>query len=152
LFSPEQSLKESVRFLVLNHLRASQYDRSWTDSAIRRFAREIGDQLDNLLCLSRADITTKRAEKRRRGVSLIDELAVRISDLAQQDAIVPPLPTGVGNDLMVTFKLPPSRLIGDIKRALEAAVDSGELEGHRDSMYYVEYVAANRERFGLPML
>lgn len=152
LFSVEQSLKQSVRFLVLNHLRASQYDRSWTDSAIRRFAREVGGELDNLLCLSRADITTKRPEKRRRGVSLIDELGVRIAELAAQDAVLPPLPTGVGNDLMATFKLPPSRLIGDIKRALEAAVDSGELEGYHDSMYYVQYVAEHRERFGLPTL
>jgi poly(A) polymerase len=133
-------------------LRASQYDRSWTDSAIRRFAKEIGGELENLLCLSRADITTKRPEKRRRGVSLIDELGVRISELAAQDAIVPPLPTGVGDDLMTTFKIPPSRLIGDIKRALEAAVECGEIEGHRESSYYVNYVADHRERFGLPLL
>ncbi|MGC4067587.1 MAG: HD domain-containing protein [Polyangiaceae bacterium] len=150
LFTKEVNLRESVRFLVLNHLRASQYDRSWTDSAVRRFAREVGSELDNLLCLSRADITTKRPEKRRRGVSLIDELGTRISELAAQDAIVPPLPSGVGDELMKAFSLPPSRLIGDIKRALEAAVDSGELEGHHESGYYVEFVGQNRERFGLP--
>lgn len=149
LFATEQSLRESVRFLVLHHLRASQYDRSWTDSAVRRFAREIGPELENLLCLSRADITTKRPEKRRRGVALIDELALRISELAEQDAVVPPLPSGVGNDLMRIFGLPPSRLIGDIKRALEAAVETGEIEGHRESEYYVNYVGEHRERFGL---
>jgi poly(A) polymerase len=150
LFAAETSLRQSVRFLILHHLRASQYDRSWTDSAVRRFAREIGPELDNLLCLSRADITTKRPEKRRRGVALIDELGLRIADLAEKDAVVPPLPSGVGNDIMAEFKLPPSRLIGDIKRALEAAIDSGEIESHRESAYYVNYVAERRERFGLP--
>ena len=149
LFSGDEALCESIRSLVLHHLRASQYDGSWTDSAVRRFAREMGAQLDNLLCLSRADITTKRAEKRRRGVGLINELAERITRLAASDAVVPPLPKGVGTDLMAQFKLPPSRLIGEIKRALEAAVDCGEIESHRESEYYVDYVSAHRERFGL---
>ncbi|HEY5955190.1 MAG TPA: HD domain-containing protein [Polyangiaceae bacterium] len=149
LFAAEGSLRDSVRFLILHHLRASQYDRSWTDSAVRRFAREIGPELDNLLCLSRADITTKRPEKRRRGVALIDELAARINELAAQDAVVPPLPSGVGNDIMENFRLPPSRLIGDIKRALEAAIESGEIESHRESEYYVTYVAERPERFGI---
>ena len=149
LFAGQDSLRESIRSLVFHHLRASQYDGQWTDSAVRRFAREMGANLENLLCLSRADITTKRIEKRRRGVGLINELAERISELAALDAQVPPLPKGVGTDLMATFGLAPCKLIGDIKRALEAAVDSGELESHRESAYYVEYVASHRDRFGL---
>ncbi len=148
LFSGSDALRGSVRFLVLNHLRASQYDRGWTDSAVRRFAREIGADLDNLLCLSRADITTKRAEKRRRGIALIDELAARITDLAAQDAVVCPLPTGIGTDLMVHFGLPPSRRIGDLKRALESFVETGELEAGQESSYYVQFVANHKERFG----
>jgi len=149
LFRADDTLREEIRFLVLHHLRASQYDGSWTDSAVRRFAREIGPYLDDLLCLSRADITTKRPEKKRRGIAMIDELSERISTLAEEDAVVPPLPKGVGNLLMETFALPPSRLIGEIKRALEAAVEQGELEGHRESEYYVEFVGENRDRFGL---
>jgi poly(A) polymerase len=150
LFSADSVLRDEVRFLVLHHLRASQYDGKWTDSAVRRFAKEIGPYLEDLLCLSRADITTKRPEKKRRGISQIDELGERISRLAAEDAVQPLLPTGVGNEIMVAFKLPPSRLIGDIKRALEAAVDSGEIEGRLESSEYVEFVAQNKQRFGLP--
>ena len=80
---------------------------------------------------------------------MIDELSERITTLAEEDAVVPPLPKGVGTDLMETFALPPSRLIGEIKRALEAAVEQGEIEGHRESEYYVNYVGEHRERFGL---
>ena len=149
LFAADEALRGTVRFLVLHHLRASQYDGKWTDSAIRRFTREMGGHLDDLLCLSRADITTKRPEKKRRGVALIDELGEKISTLAADDAVQPPLPTGVGNELMVAFALPPSRLVGDIKRALEAAIESGELEPHLESGEYVEFVRANRARFGL---
>jgi len=149
LFASTPALRDTVRFLVLHHLRASQYDGKWTPSAVRRFTREMGAHLEDLLCLSRADITTKRPEKKRRGIALIDELGERIGELAAEDAVEPPLPTGVGTDLMKTFGLPPSRLIGDIKRALEAAIEAGEIEPYLESMAYVEFVAQNRTRFGL---
>jgi poly(A) polymerase len=150
LFAPEPALKETVRFLILHHLRANQYEESWTDSAVRRFAREIGDHLDDLLCLSRADITTKRPEKKRRGLSQIEELAARIQKLAEEDAQVPPLPSGVGDAIMKAFALKPSRLIGDIKRALEEAIAKGEIAPHQACEAYVEIVGKDRARFGLP--
>ncbi|MDX2050820.1 MAG: HDIG domain-containing protein [Polyangiaceae bacterium] len=149
LFSTDEALRAEVHFLVLHHLRASQYDGSWTDSAVRRFAREIGPYLEDLLCLSQADITTKRPEKKRRGISMIHQLSERINALAEDDAYVPPLPKGVGDALMAAFNLPASRKIGEIKRALEAAVEAGEIEGHQESEYYVEFVAQHRERFSL---
>jgi poly(A) polymerase len=149
LFQSDETLRAEIRFLVLHHLRASQYDGNWTDSAVRRFAREIGPYLEDLLCLSRADITTKRPEKKRRGVALIDELGERIGKLAAEDAKQPPLPTGVGNELMAAFGLPPSRKIGELKRALEAAIEAGEIPAHEEAGFYVEYVAQNRARFGV---
>jgi poly(A) polymerase len=149
LFDHEASLRDEVRFLVLHHLRASQYDGKWTDSAVRRFAREIGPSLDNLLCLSRADITTKRPEKKRRGISMINGLAERIRDLAAVDAKQPPLPTGLGTDLMASFGIPPSKKLGDIKRALELAVEAGEIEERLESAAYIQFIAERKARFGL---
>jgi poly(A) polymerase len=149
LFAPEASLKETVRFLVLHHLRANQYDPEWTDSAVRRFARELGLHLEDLLCLARADITTKRPEKKRRGLQQIEELAARIARLAAEDAVKPPLPKGVGDEVMKAFGLPPSRLVGDIKRELEKAVDSGEIEPHLPSEAYVAFVQKDPARFGV---
>lgn len=149
LFTSDPALCGDVRFLVLHHLRASQYDGSWTDSAVRRFAREIGPHLDDLLCLSRADITTKRPEKKRRGISMIDELGERITELAAEDARLPPLPTGLGNQLMTTFAIPPSRRLGELKRALEAAVEAGEIAPGLESEAYIAFVAERRERFGI---
>jgi len=43
LFTKDASLKARMRFFILHHLRASQYDASWTDSAVRRFAKEMGE-------------------------------------------------------------------------------------------------------------
>ena len=151
LFADAPALKEAVRFLILHHLRANQYDRSWTDSAVRRFAREIGGHLDDLLCLSRADITTKRPETKRRGLSRIEELAARVRQIAEVDARIPPLPPGVGDAIMKAFDLAPSRLVGDIKRALEDAIARGEIAPHQPSEAYAEFVGADRARFGLPV-
>lgn len=149
LFSKDDALKQTVRFLILHHLRASQYEASWTDSAVRRFAKEMGGCLDNLFHLSRADITTKRPEKKRRGLRQIHELAERVREIEELDARVPPLPSGIGDAMMLAFKIPPSKRIGEIKKVLEEAVKSGELAGQQPSEYYIEYLMLNRERFEL---
>ncbi len=141
-------LGERVHFLILHHLRASQYDRDWTDSAVRRFAREMDAGLTDLLDLSRADITTKRPERRKRGLRQISELAQRIEKLRAEDAKVSPLPKGVGSEIMRHFGLPPSRHIGELKQLLEREVEAGTLQPQRDSAYYVAWLEANRERLG----
>jgi poly(A) polymerase len=140
LFDGEAKLREEIRFLILHHLRASQYSLGWTDSAVRRFAREMGEYMEDLLCLSRADITTKRPERKRRGLRQIDELQRRVSDLAAQDAAKPPLPKGLGNAIMTAFGLPPSRRIGEIKRALETAVAAGRVPPYQDAEIYIAYL------------
>ena len=149
LFGPEPALKETVRFLVLHHLRANQYAPAWTDSAVRRFARELGLHLEDLLCLARADITTKRPEKKRKGLNQIEELQHRISSLAEEDARVPALPGGIGDEFMRAFALPPSRKIGEMKKALEEAIEAGEIAPQQPAEAYVDFVNAHRERFGL---
>jgi poly(A) polymerase len=149
LFSPEPALKDAVRFLILHHLRANQYEPGWTDSAVRRFARELGEHLDDLLCLASADITTKRPEKRRKGLSQIAELAARIQTLAAEDARVPPLPSGLGDAIVKALDLRPSPKIGEIKRELEKAVDAGDIAARLEPEAYVTFVLENRDRFGV---
>jgi poly(A) polymerase len=149
LFGHEPVLKSTVRFLILHHLRANQYDPGWTDSAVRRFARELGEHLDDLLCLARADITTKRPEKRRKGLGQVSELSLRIQKLAEEDARVPPLPSGIGDAIVKRFALPPSPKIGEIKRELEKAVAVGEIEAQQDLETYMTFIEANRSRFAV---
>jgi poly(A) polymerase len=150
LFTGDPALKDTVRFLILHHLRPNQFDDGWTDSAVRRFARELGLHLEDLLCLARADITTKRPEKKRRGLDNIDELQRRIAELAAEDAKRPPLPSGIGDAIMKAFAIPPSRLVGDVKRKLEDAVAKGEIPGHQDAEFYLELLRAERGKFGIP--
>ncbi|KPK14576.1 MAG: hypothetical protein AMJ62_12770 [Myxococcales bacterium SG8_38] len=145
----EGALRERIHFLILHHLRAAQYEESWTDAAVRRFYKQMGDGLRDLLDLSRADITTKRPEKRRRGVRQISLLAKRIATLKEQDSKIAPLPKGLGTVLMEAFGIQPSRRLGDLMKQLEAAVEAGEIEAQKPAAYYIEHLAAHRERYGL---
>jgi poly(A) polymerase len=136
----ERDKRKAIRFLIKHHLRSAQYEPGWTDSAVRRFAREMDEHLTDLLDLSRADITSKRPGRRRALLHQISELSDRIDKLREQDAVLPPLPKGVGDAMMVHFRIPPSRLIGDLKRELEAAIARGELEERRESEYYIAWI------------
>ncbi|MGD8606766.1 MAG: HDIG domain-containing protein [Myxococcales bacterium] len=145
----EGALRERIHFLILHHLRAAQYDEGWTDAAVRRFYKQMGDGLRDLLDLSRADITTKRPEKRRRGVRQISLLSKRIADLKKQDEKVAPLPKGLGTELIEAFGIPPSKRLGDLIKELAAAVESGEIEAQKPAQYYIEHLAAHREKYRL---
>ena len=133
--------RHTIRFLVKHHLRTNQYGEQWTDSAVRRFHREMAAHLTDLLDLSRADITTKRPGRRKLLLEQISALSDRVERLAEADAKLPPLPGGVGNAIMTAFEIPPSRLIGDLKRTLEKEIASGALEARREDAYYVAHLA-----------
>ena len=144
------ALRERVHFLILYLLRASAYDPSWTDSAVRRFYVQMGDGLRDLLDLSRADITTKRPEKRRRGVAQISALGKRVRELQAEDAKVAPLPKGLGTAIMAAFGVPPSKRLGDLMKQLTEDVETlDDLEPGRDADYYVEWLGRHRDRYGL---
>lgn len=133
-------LRERVEVLILYHLRGGQYDGSWTDAAVRRFAHEMGPALTDVLDLSRADVTSKRPGKRKKCLTLISELSRRIRELAELDARVPPLPAGLGNLLMTELSLPPGKHIGELRTRLEQMCEDGTIEARQPSDYYVELV------------
>jgi poly(A) polymerase len=135
--------RKKIRFLIKHHLRSNQYGEKWTDNAVRRFAREMDPHLTDLLDLSRADITSKRPGRRQMLLQRISELSDRIEKLREEDARRPPLPPGLGNAIMSHFSLQPSRLIGDLKRAMEAAIERGELEPYKDDAYYIAWLEAS---------
>lgn len=145
----EGAERERVHFLILHHLRAAQYEDDWTDAAVRRFYNQMSDGLRDLLDLSRADITTKRPEKRRRGVRQISLLAKRIRDLQDEDNKVAPLPKGLGTVIMQEFGVPPSKRLGKLIKQLTAAVEAGEVEAEKPTEYYIEYLAGHRDKYGL---
>ncbi len=149
LFSDEDE-REKIRFLVYHHQRAHQYDDSWTDSATRRFAREVGEHMADLMALSRADMTTKRKEKRRRFLFQLKTLCDRIEKLQAEDAKPKALPKGLGELIISEFQLPPSKLVGDIRKSLVESVEAGELPLQAPFEVYIAFIRDNADRFALP--
>jgi len=136
----DRDLRKTIRFLIKYHLRSAQYEPDWTDSAVRRFHREMEQHLTDLLDLSRADITSRRPGRRRFLLRQISELKQRIDKVVAEDAQVPPLPSGLGGSIMNRFGLSPSRHIGELKQALEAAIARGELTEGQDDGYYLDWL------------
>lgn len=135
-----KALRQPIRYLILNHLRANQYDGKWTDSAVRRFDREMGPDLEALLLLSRADITSAQRFRREQALQQIEELSQRIKSLRELDSRKPPLPSGLGNGIMERFGLAPGKIIGDLRNELEAAIAAGTIEPHHEADYYIRYL------------
>jgi len=121
-------LIDRVERLVGLHLRANAYEGVWTDSAVRRFVLEVGDELiEDLLALSRADVTTGRVERRQAIARSVAELERRIQELGAQEDIARIASPLDGADLMRLFERGPGPWIQPIKDHLRELVIDGEL-------------------------
>ncbi len=145
----EGELDRRIHFLILHHLRPSQYGEDWTDAAVRRFYKQMGAGLKDLLDLSRADITTKRPEKRRRGVHNIHALSQRVAAIREDDEKPKALPKGLGKHIMERFGVPPSKRLGNLIAQLQGEVEEGQVDAGLSFEEYLTYLDAHRERFGL---
>lgn len=133
--------KSCIHFLVSNLGYAEGYENDWTDSAVRRFAREMDIYLDDLLTLSSADITTANPKKREKILRRIQELKLRITDIREKDAKSQSLlPKGLGNIISEELGIPIGPEIGQIRKDLENKIESGELFPNKDFRYYIEYL------------
>mgnify|MGYP005844482353 CR=1 FL=1 len=118
---------ESVGRLVRMHLRANQYDETWTDGAVRRLVREAGDDLWRLFDLSRADVTSSRPVRVEAALARVTALEQRCRELAEQEAIQALQSPLDGNELMSIFNRPPGPWIGRVKDYLLNLVIEGDL-------------------------
>lgn len=137
LFSREEHLK--IQFLIANLGYVESYSSTWSESGVRRFAKEIGEHLDDLLLLSRADITTSKKNKRAKIHAKISELKKRIKLVQEKDAIKPVLPKGLGH-LIIGLGFKPGPEVGAIMKALEGKVAIGELQPFMEPQYYEQYI------------
>lgn len=118
---------DRVGRLVGMHMRANQYEPEWTDGAVRRLMREAGDELDRLLALSAADVTSYQPRRVAAARARVDALRVRCQRIAEQEDIGKLKSPLDGNDLMSIFDRRPGPWIGAIKERLLDMVIDGEL-------------------------
>ncbi len=127
-------LVESVCRVVELHGRPETYEDSWTDSAVRRLMLDADSDIDALLALAAADVTSARTERQLAAEQRIDRLRDRIHRIREQSDLVAFDSPLDGNELMAMFDRPPGRWIADIKNHLRELVIDGELEpGDRET-------------------
>jgi poly(A) polymerase len=132
--------RRNIRFLVAHLGYVENYDNTWSDSAVRRFDKEMGIYLEDLLTLSEADITTSRPANRNLILNRIRELRDRIADIREKDAKQCPLPKGLGTAIADTLGIPLGPRIGELRKELEVKIQQGELSANEDISYYIEHL------------
>src|SRR5438105_1114620 len=118
---------ENVSRIVRLHMRANAYTPDWTDGAVRRLMLDSGESLPDLLDLSRADITSYRADKVSRAAARVLELAERCQRLKEEAERVPLKSPLDGNELMTLFGRGPGPWLRPIKEHLLGLVIDGLL-------------------------
>jgi poly(A) polymerase len=120
---------EAVGRLVELHLRFHGYGTGeWTDSAVRRYVRDAGDQLERLHVLTRADSTTRNRRKAERLQRTYDDLEERIARLSEQEELDAIRPDLDGNQIMAILAIPPGREVGAAYNfLLELRMDRGPM-------------------------
>jgi poly(A) polymerase len=127
-----------VGFLVKHLGHVESYEPGWTDSAIRRMLKEVGVHFEDLVSLSRADMTTSDPNKRARNLRRIDELVLRVQEL-EREAQKPRARKGLGLELGEALGLPPGRDLGKAMKAVTEAVEAGQLSADLPVEYYVSW-------------
>lgn len=125
-------LTDDVTQLVYLHLRMHTYDLGWTDSAVRRFVRDAGPLLEELLALTRADCTTRNKAKAEALARRIDELEERIAALKAAEELDSLRPDIDGREVMAHLGIEGGPLVGEaLDHLLELRIEHGPLGADR---------------------
>ena len=120
---------QDVSQLVYLHLRFHTYEMGWSDSAVRRFVRDAGPLLDELLALTRSDCTTRNKRKAEALDRRIDDLEARIARLAEQEELASIRPDLDGREVMEHLGIPAGPAVGEaLSHLLELRLDRGPLD------------------------
>ena len=130
-------LHDKMRFvqkLVRLHLRPiALVSSSITDSAVRRLVFEAGDDIDKLMLLCKADITSKNPEKVSRYLNNFEKVEKKILEVEEKDKLRNFQPPISGEEIMKIFNIPPGREVGIIKNEIKEAILDGKIENYHSA-------------------
>lgn len=121
-----------VQKLVRLHLRPIPLAKEVTDSALRRLLFDAGNDIDALMLLCRADVTSKDHNKVARFLKNFDIVEQKMKEVEQKDNIRNFQPPVTGDEIMQLFNVPAGRVIGEIKEQIKEAILEGDIRNDRE--------------------
>jgi poly(A) polymerase len=134
-----------VQKLVRLHLRPIALVKEVSDSAIRRLLFEAGDDVDALMKLCRADITSKNNDKVAKYLKNFEQVAQKMIDLEARDQVRNFQPPISGDEIIKLFNIPPGPIIGEIKEEIKEAILEGIIRNDRQEAYELLLQIANKK-------